>query len=52
MEETMPHCRSIILLYAALHIVRPGLAPAAPLGHGFTYQGQLSQSGVPVLVLR
>lgn len=44
----MPHRRSIILILTALLLARPGFAPAAPLGRSFTYQGQLSQSGVPV----
>lgn len=44
----MPNRISTILLLAMLFIVRPGAAPAAPLGSGFTYQGQLQQAGVPV----
>lgn len=39
---------SIHELLAALLLVVPGLAPATTLGHGFSYQGQLSRSGVPV----
>jgi hypothetical protein len=44
----MPNRISTILLLAMLFVVRPGAAPAAPLGSGFTYQGQLQQAGVPV----
>lgn len=44
----MPNRISTILLLAMLLVVRPGAAPAAPLGRGFTYQGQLQQAGVPV----
>jgi hypothetical protein len=48
MEVAMPNRISTILLLVMLFIMRPGAAPAAPLGHGFTYQGQLQQAGVPV----
>ncbi len=44
----MPNRNPLLLLLAALLLVRPGPAPAAPLGHAFTYQGQLRQGGVPV----
>ncbi len=36
------------LLLAATCAMRPASLAAAPLGHGFTYQGQLQQSGVPL----
>ena len=39
---------SIILLVATLLVLQAGTAPAVPLGHGFTYQGQLQQAGVPL----
>jgi hypothetical protein len=44
----MPNRISTILLLAMLIMLRPGAAPAASLGRGFTYQGQLQQAGVPV----
>lgn len=39
---------SFLLLLAASLVAAPAPAHAAPLGRGFTYQGQLQQSGVPV----
>ena len=36
------------LLLVAMIAMRPATATAAPLGRGFTYQGQLQQAGVPV----
>lgn len=44
----MPMRRSTILLLTALLLPAARLASATPMGHGFTYQGQLSQAGVPV----
>ncbi|MCC6652798.1 MAG: hypothetical protein IT348_16720 [Candidatus Eisenbacteria bacterium] len=45
----MPKRDSILfLLLALLFMATPGPSAAAPLGHGFTYQGQLQQAGVPV----
>lgn len=40
--------RTTFLILAALLLGRVDPAPAAPLGRGFTYQGQLSQAGSPV----
>ena len=45
----MPKRDSILLLlFALLLAVAPGRAAAVPMSHGFTYQGQLQQAGVPV----
>jgi hypothetical protein len=44
----MPNRNSTILLLAALLVLHPGPAAAAPLGRSFTYQGQLQQAGAPV----
>jgi hypothetical protein len=44
----MPNRSPIILLLAAALLVPPRLAPAAPLGRTFTYQGQLTEAGVAV----
>lgn len=44
----MPKRDPIILLVTVLLSMCASAAPAAPLGRSFTYQGQLSQSGVPV----
>lgn len=40
--------RTFLVFLAALLLARVEPAPAAPLGRGFTYQGQLSQAGTPV----
>ncbi len=48
MEVAVRNRNLLFLLLAATLLVRPGLAPAAPLGTGFTYQGQLTQGGTPV----
>ncbi len=37
-----------VLFAAAMLALRPVPSAAAPLGRGFTYQGQLQQSGVPM----
>ena len=42
----MPKLAPVLLLLASLCSLQP--AAAAPLGRGFTYQGQLQQAGVPV----
>ncbi|MEO5617906.1 MAG: hypothetical protein ABIS67_09050 [Candidatus Eisenbacteria bacterium] len=42
------HARRGILGALCLCLLFPGIAGAAPLGRGFTYQGQLNQSGTPV----
>jgi hypothetical protein len=39
---------SLVLLFLAPLLLRALVVTAAPLGRSFTYQGQLSQSGVPV----
>ncbi|MFN8586850.1 MAG: hypothetical protein U0704_03535 [Candidatus Eisenbacteria bacterium] len=44
----MPKHAHLLSLLALLLAASPGAAAAAPLGHGFTYQGQLQQGGVPV----
>lgn len=45
----MPKRDSIpFLLLTLLLTIAPGRAAAVPMSHGFTYQGQLQQSGVPV----
>lgn len=44
----MPNRDSILFLLLVLLLVAgPGRATAVPMSHGFTYQGQLHQSGVP-----
>ncbi len=42
------HSNPLTLHALALLLLAPAPAVAAPLGHGFTYQGQLQQAGVPV----
>lgn len=37
-----------LLVLAAAFVLRPSAGVAAPLGRGFTYQGQLQQTGVPL----
>lgn len=44
----MPIRSSLLVLLAALLLAPAGLATAAPLAGTFTYQGQLSQAGVPI----
>ncbi len=45
----MPMRHPLLLLFLVLLLAAtPGRTAAAPMSHGFTYQGQLQQAGVPV----
>ena len=44
----MPCRRLIVLFLAAILLATSSPAPAATLGRGFTYQGQLNQGGAPM----